>query len=222
MQPGLVSEDISGMRDMGEEEDSTHTVPESPLIPRFGMGIELIGKQNKEWDWDASKTIEELKKQVWLGGPLVVVSLLQYSLQMISVMFIGHLGELSLSSASMAISFAEVTGFSFLMGTSIKKVVFTDEMVKGLKRWRAKAKKSLARRNTSSTLHSLDASITSLDTSPSFNTLDRSLSVDLDNLSIDADFVAIEVENEDNVAGKRIEHHQMFGSFRGFDLSGAL
>ncbi|KAL7211748.1 hypothetical protein ACSBR2_014583 [Camellia fascicularis] len=104
------------MRDMGEEEDSTHIVPESPLIPRFGMGIELIGKQNKEWDWDASKTIEELKKQVWLGGPLVVVSLLQYSLQMISVMFIGHLGELSLSSASMAISFAEVTGFSFLLG----------------------------------------------------------------------------------------------------------
>ncbi|KAF5944365.1 hypothetical protein HYC85_018442 [Camellia sinensis] len=94
---------------MGEEEDSTHIVPESALIPRFGMGIELIGKQNKEWDWDASKTIEELKKQVWLGGPLVV-----YSLQMISVMFIGHLGELSLSSASMAISFAEVTGFSFL------------------------------------------------------------------------------------------------------------
>lgn len=108
------------------------------------------------------------------------------------------------------------------MGTSIKKVVFTEEMVKGLKRWRAKAKKNIARRNTSSTLHSLDASVTSLDTSPSFNTLDRSLSVGFDNLSIDGDFVAAEVENEDNVVGKRIEHHQNFGSFRGFHLSEAL
>ncbi|CAL5412276.1 unnamed protein product [Camellia sinensis] len=108
------------------------------------------------------------------------------------------------------------------MGTSMKKVVFTEEMVKGLKRWRAKARKNLARRNTSSTLHSLDASITSLDTSPSFNTLHHSLSVDLDNLSIDGDFVAVEVKNEDNVARKRIEHHQKFESFRGFDLSEAL
>ncbi|CAL5409903.1 unnamed protein product [Camellia sinensis] len=108
------------------------------------------------------------------------------------------------------------------MGTSMKKVVLTEEMVKGLKRWRAKAKKNLARRNASSTLHSLDASITSLDTSPSFNTLHHSPSVDLDNLSIDGDFVAVEVKNEDNVAGKRVEHHQKFGSFRGFDLREAL
>ncbi|XP_059659112.1 protein DETOXIFICATION 16-like [Cornus florida] len=54
--------------------------------------------------------------QLELAGPLVVVSFLQYSLQMISVMFIGHLGELSLSSASMATSFAGVTGFSFMLG----------------------------------------------------------------------------------------------------------
>ncbi|XP_008453462.1 protein DETOXIFICATION 16-like isoform X6 [Cucumis melo] len=59
---------------------------------------------------------EELKRQLWLAGPLILVGLLQYSLQMISVMFVGHLGELSLSGASMATSFATVTGFSLLMG----------------------------------------------------------------------------------------------------------
>ena len=58
---------------------------------------------------------EELKRQLWLAGPLILVSLLQYSLQMISVMFIGHLGELPLSGASMATSFATVTGFSLLV-----------------------------------------------------------------------------------------------------------
>lgn len=58
---------------------------------------------------------EEVKKQLWLAGPLISVSLLQYCLQMISVMFVGHLGELPLSGASMATSFASVTGFSLLV-----------------------------------------------------------------------------------------------------------
>ncbi|CAL1369595.1 unnamed protein product [Linum trigynum] len=59
---------------------------------------------------------EEVEKQAWLAGPLIAVSLLQYSLNLISVMFVGHLGELSLSSAAMATSFASVTGFSVLLG----------------------------------------------------------------------------------------------------------
>ncbi|KAJ6718840.1 MULTIDRUG RESISTANCE PROTEIN [Salix purpurea] len=60
--------------------------------------------------------IGEAKKQLWLSGPLIAVSLLQYCLQIISIMFVGHLGELALSSASMACSFASVTGFSVLLG----------------------------------------------------------------------------------------------------------
>ncbi|CAI0400360.1 unnamed protein product [Linum tenue] len=59
---------------------------------------------------------EEVEKQAWLAGPLIAVSLLQYSLNLISVMFVGHLGELSLSSAAMATSFASVTGLSVLLG----------------------------------------------------------------------------------------------------------
>nr|XP_015882953.2 protein DETOXIFICATION 16-like [Ziziphus jujuba var. spinosa] len=62
--------------------------------------------------------LEEVKKQLWLAGPLVSVNLLLYCLQMISVMFVGHLGELHLSGASMASCFAAVTGFSLLMGLS--------------------------------------------------------------------------------------------------------
>ncbi|KAL6640346.1 hypothetical protein ACP70R_022195 [Stipagrostis hirtigluma subsp. patula] len=58
----------------------------------------------------------EVKKQLYLAGPLVVGFLLQNAVQMISVMFVGHLGELALASASMATSFAGVTGFSLLAG----------------------------------------------------------------------------------------------------------
>ncbi|WJX21289.1 Protein DETOXIFICATION 16 [Trifolium repens] len=60
--------------------------------------------------------VEEAKKQLWLAGPLIAVSLLQYSLQMISIMFVGHLGKLPLSGASLGNSFASVTGYSVLLG----------------------------------------------------------------------------------------------------------
>lgn len=59
--------------------------------------------------------VEEVKRQLGLALPLIAVNMLQYCLQVISVMFVGHLGELPLASASMATSFASVTGFSVLV-----------------------------------------------------------------------------------------------------------
>lgn len=62
------------------------------------------------------KVLVELKKQLRLAGPLVVANVVQYLMQVISVIFVGHLGQqLALSSASMATSFANVTGFSLLV-----------------------------------------------------------------------------------------------------------
>ena len=58
---------------------------------------------------------EEVTKQLRLAGPMVAGALLQNVIQMISVMFVGHLGELPLAGASMANSFATVTGFSLLV-----------------------------------------------------------------------------------------------------------
>lgn len=59
--------------------------------------------------------IGEGKRQLQLAGPLVGVNILQFCLEMISLMFVGHLGELPLSGASMATAFASVTGFSVLV-----------------------------------------------------------------------------------------------------------
>lgn len=94
-----------------------------PLIEEnengFGIGLNKGRREEEENGvllWNKEDVIEEVKKQLWLAGPLISVSVLQYCLQMISVMFVGHLGELSLSGASMATSFASVTGFSLLMG----------------------------------------------------------------------------------------------------------
>ena len=62
------------------------------------------------------EVVEEVKRLLWLAVPLFSVGILQYILQAISVMFIGHLGTLPLSGASMASSFASATGFNLLLG----------------------------------------------------------------------------------------------------------
>ncbi|KAL5215900.1 hypothetical protein ABZP36_007301 [Zizania latifolia] len=60
--------------------------------------------------------VTEVRKQLYLAGPLIAGWVLHNAVQMISVMFVGHLGELELSSASIATSFSSVTGFSLLAG----------------------------------------------------------------------------------------------------------
>lgn len=69
--------------------------------------------------------IAELKRQLWLAVPLSSVGILQYILQTISIMFVGHLGTLPLSGASMATSFASVTGFTLLVYTIISFLLYT-------------------------------------------------------------------------------------------------
>ncbi|KAJ6362207.1 hypothetical protein OIU78_002586 [Salix suchowensis] len=76
--------------------------PESAIKSKYGFSkVEIV---------------EEVKKQLVLAGPLITVNFLIFLLQVISVMFVGHLGELALSGASMATSFASVTGLSLLRG----------------------------------------------------------------------------------------------------------
>ena len=72
----------------------------------------------EERDIGRREIVEEVKQQLWLAGPLICTSVLQYSRMMISIMFVGHLGELSLAGASMATSFAVVSGFSLLVSSS--------------------------------------------------------------------------------------------------------
>ncbi|KAI7734700.1 hypothetical protein M8C21_032119 [Ambrosia artemisiifolia] len=62
--------------------------------------------------------MEEMKKLGYIAGPMVAVTMSQYLLQVTSVMMVGHLGELALSSTSIAISLAGVTGLSVMMGMS--------------------------------------------------------------------------------------------------------
>ncbi|XP_031253282.1 protein DETOXIFICATION 14-like [Pistacia vera] len=60
--------------------------------------------------------LAELKKLSYLAAPMVAVTVSQYLMQVVSMMMVGHLGELSLSSVAIASSFTNVTGFIPLFG----------------------------------------------------------------------------------------------------------
>ncbi|KAL8117963.1 protein DETOXIFICATION 14-like [Apium graveolens] len=60
--------------------------------------------------------VSEMKMVSYIAMPMVVTTVSQNLLRVISMMMIGHLGELSLSGASIATSLTNVTGFSFLFG----------------------------------------------------------------------------------------------------------
>ncbi|EPS59813.1 hypothetical protein M569_14991 [Genlisea aurea] len=63
-----------------------------------------------------SSFLDELNKVICIAMPMVVVSVSQYMLRAVSMMMLGHLGELALSSAALAISLSNVTGFILLIG----------------------------------------------------------------------------------------------------------
>ncbi|KAL8549892.1 hypothetical protein ACS0TY_008653 [Phlomoides rotata] len=60
--------------------------------------------------------VAELNKLSYIAIPMVIVSVTQYLLRVVSMMMLGHLGELALSSAGVATSLTNVTGFSLLAG----------------------------------------------------------------------------------------------------------
>ena len=62
-------------------------------------------------------TTRFVKRQCYITGPMVAVILSQTLLRMVSMMMVGHLGELALSSSSLAISLTGVTGFSLFVSS---------------------------------------------------------------------------------------------------------
>ncbi|KAH9650442.1 protein DETOXIFICATION 12 [Citrus sinensis] len=89
---------------------------ESLLIPK-----ESLSSTSTTWDLLSG----EVKKQGYIAAPMVAVTLSQYLLQVVSMMMVGHLGQLALSSTAMAISLASVTGFSVRVSYNPYIVIYT-------------------------------------------------------------------------------------------------
>ncbi|KAI3462573.1 hypothetical protein Pfo_019236 [Paulownia fortunei] len=80
------------------------------------MDGELPDREAKKWNTKWGDFVQELKKVSYIAAPMVAVAVLQYLLQVVSTMMVGHLGQLALSSVAIATSLTNVTGFSLLSG----------------------------------------------------------------------------------------------------------
>ncbi|KAB1217176.1 Multidrug and toxin extrusion protein 2 [Morella rubra] len=66
-----------------------------------------------------SLVVTEAKWIAKISFPMVLTGLLLYFRSMISMLFLGHLGELALAGGSLAIGFANITGYSVLSGLAM-------------------------------------------------------------------------------------------------------
>lgn len=73
--------------------------------------VDEVNDQEVRWE----VICREIKKIGYLAGPMAAVTLSQYLLQVISMMMVGHLGQLYLSSTAIAVSLATVTGLTLLV-----------------------------------------------------------------------------------------------------------
>ncbi|KAJ7565864.1 hypothetical protein O6H91_02G078200 [Diphasiastrum complanatum] len=87
----------------------------------------------KRWP-TSSEVIEELKQIGSIACPMVIMGLLLYARAMISMLFLGRLGELELAGGSLAIGFANITGYSVLAGLSMGMEPICGQGF-GAKRW---------------------------------------------------------------------------------------
>ncbi|RWW44595.1 hypothetical protein BHE74_00049628 [Ensete ventricosum] len=66
-----------------------------------------------------SETLQEAGSLFRLSFPIALMALLIYSRSVLSMLFLGSLGDLPLAAGSLAIAFANITGYSVLSGLSL-------------------------------------------------------------------------------------------------------
>ncbi|PQP94852.1 hypothetical protein Pyn_37250 [Prunus yedoensis var. nudiflora] len=92
---------------------------ESVLGPGGGRKTGGHGEEGskRRW-WNNLLDIEEAKKQVLFSLPIIPTNVFFSLIPLVSVMFAGHLGERQLAGATLANSWANVTGFALVVGLS--------------------------------------------------------------------------------------------------------
>ncbi|KAK4434270.1 protein DETOXIFICATION 48 [Sesamum alatum] len=68
---------------------------------------------------NTSEALEEIKEIGKISGPTAITGLILYSRAMISMLFLGYLGELELAGGSLSIGVANITGYSVISGLAM-------------------------------------------------------------------------------------------------------
>ncbi|KAH7665095.1 multidrug resistance protein MATE family protein [Dioscorea alata] len=92
---------------------SLQPLSQSHLLPPFPSMDDL-----HRWP-TFSEVMEEMRAIARISIPSTITGLVLYLRTMISMLFLGYLGELSLAGGSLAIGFANITGYSILSGLAM-------------------------------------------------------------------------------------------------------
>ena len=89
----------------------------APLLERSNSSSV---EEGEKWRlrWKKVLDVEEAKNQILFSLPMILTNVFYYLIPLVSVMFAGHLGELELAGATLANSWAMVTGFAFMVTQS--------------------------------------------------------------------------------------------------------
>ncbi|KAL0542228.1 hypothetical protein IC582_022324 [Cucumis melo] len=79
----------------------------------------FIEETETKFPYRSSHVLTEAKSIADIAFPMILVGFLMYSRSMISMLFLGRLGGLALAGGSLAIGFANITGYSLLSGLSM-------------------------------------------------------------------------------------------------------
>ncbi|KAK3031267.1 hypothetical protein RJ639_035567 [Escallonia herrerae] len=108
--------------------------PKNPSSPSSFVSTkktQFVVKPNKTMDFHAdgeeelhrwpspSEALEEIKAIGKISGPTAITGLVIYSRAMISMLFLGYLGELELAGGSLSMGFANITGYSVISGLAM-------------------------------------------------------------------------------------------------------
>ncbi|KAF9689388.1 hypothetical protein SADUNF_Sadunf01G0087100 [Salix dunnii] len=99
------------------EVESSTKVQDSDMLTALIPKNPTFQKQRKTDH--LSLAIKEARCIANVALPMMLTGLLLYSRSMISMLFLGRLGELALAGGSLAIGFANITGYSILSGLSM-------------------------------------------------------------------------------------------------------
>ncbi|RYR43891.1 hypothetical protein Ahy_A08g040285 isoform C [Arachis hypogaea] len=102
---------------LGSKNKSCHgsAATTTPLL--LGDREEVEDAQHEEW-WKRILDMDEAKHQLLFSLPMIVTNLLYYLITLVSVMLVGHLGDLQLAGSTLANSWFSVTGVSLMVGLS--------------------------------------------------------------------------------------------------------
>ncbi|XP_004516053.1 protein DETOXIFICATION 51-like [Cicer arietinum] len=81
--------------------------------------ISMADSTMRDTENETQMIITEVKSLLAVALPIALTALIFYARSMVSMMFLGKLGDVELAAGSLAIAFANITGYSVLSGLSL-------------------------------------------------------------------------------------------------------